>query len=201
MTTGHGPDLLDGTPTAPTGEQALLLRAYDLALRRTSQGSPQPARPAEPWRPVRVFSGTPDQVRVVRQFVREHLAGHPAVSDAVMVASELATNSIAHSTSSRPCGQFLVHAAVTDDRQAALIVTDQGGPFRPGRRAHGQHGESGRGLTVVRALTTLFQICNHDSGHRTFIALITTAPNTSAPESDPALSFSIVPEIRRPNGT
>ncbi len=193
MTTGHGPDLLDGAPTAPAGERALLLQAYDLALRIPSAGSLQPAGPDEPWRPVRVFGGTPDQVQAVRQFVREHLTGHPAASDAVMVASELATNSIMHSASGRPGGQFLVHAAVTGDRQAGLIVTDQGGPFRPGRRAHGQHGESGRGLAVVRSLTSLFRICNHDSGHRTFIALITTAPDTSACESDPALASLIVP--------
>jgi anti-sigma regulatory factor (Ser/Thr protein kinase) len=186
MTTGHGPDLLDGAPTAPAGERALLLRANDLALRITLQGRSQPTRPAEPWPPVRVFSGAPSQVRVVRQFVREHLAGHPAVSEAVMVASELATNSIMHSTSSQPGGQFLVHAAITADRQAALIVTDQGGPFRLSSRPQSQHGESGRGLAVVRSLTTLFQICNHDSGHRSFIALITTAPDTTGRESDPA---------------
>jgi anti-sigma regulatory factor (Ser/Thr protein kinase) len=192
MTTGHGPDLLDGASTAPAGERALL-RAHDLALHVSSPGSLQPARPGEPWRPVRVFGGTPDQVRAVRQFVREHLAGHPAASDAVLVASELAANSIIHSTSSRPGGQFLVHAAVTGDRQAGLIVTDQGGPFRPGWQVRGQHGESGRGLAVVRSLTSLFRICDHDSGHRSFIALITTTPDTSARESDPALAFLNLP--------
>jgi anti-sigma regulatory factor (Ser/Thr protein kinase) len=184
MTTGHGPDLLDGAPTASAGERALLLQAHDLALHRPSPGSLQPARPGEPWRPVRVFGSTPDQVRAVRQFVRDHLTGHPAASDAVVVASELATNSIMHSTSGRSGGQFLVHAAVTGHRQAGLIVTDQGGPFRPGWQARGRQVESGRGLAVVRSLTTLFRICNHDSGHRTFIALITTVPDASARQSD-----------------
>lgn len=188
MITGYGPDLLDGAPTAPAGDRALLL-ACDLALRLQS------TRPGESWRSVRVFGGTPDQVREVREFVREHLAGHPAASDAVVVASELATNSILHSASSRPGGQFLVHAAVTSDRQAALIVADQGGPFHPGRRTHGQRGESGRGLAVVRSLTSLFRICNHDSGHRIFVTLITAAPDTSARESDPVPTFLIAPEI------
>lgn len=192
MTTGYGPDLLDGAPIAPAGERALL-QAHDLVLHMPISEGLQPAWPRELWRPVRVFDGTPDQVRAVRQFVREHLAGHPAASDAIVVASELATNSSLHSTSSRPGGQFLVHAAVTGDRQARLIVTDQGGAFRRGRRAHGRHGESGRGLTVVRSLTSLFRICSHDSGHRTLIALITTTPDTSARESDPALAFSNLP--------
>ena len=177
MITGYGPDLLDGAPTAPAGERALLL-ACDVALRMQS------ARPGESWRSMRVFGGTPDQVRAVREFVREQLAGHPAASDAVVVASELATNSILHSASSRPGGQFLVHAAVTSDRQSALIVIDQGGPFHPGRRTHSQHGKSGRGLAIVRSMTSLFRICNHDRGHRTFITLIKTAPDTSARESD-----------------
>ena len=175
MITGYEPDLLDSATAAPAGERALLL-ACDVALRMQS------ARPGESWRSMRVFGGTPDQVRAVREFVREHLAGHPAASDAVVVASELATNSILHSESSRPGGQFLVHAAVTGVRQTALIVTDQGGPFHPGRRTHGQHGESGRGLAVVRSLTSVFRILNHDSGHRTFITVITTAPDTSARE-------------------
>lgn len=188
MTTGHGPDLLDGTPATASGARALV-QACDLALRMCGPGSLQPAR-----RTVRVFGCTPHEVSAVRQFVREHLAGHPTASDAVMVASELATNSIRHSTSSRPGGQFLVQTAVSSDQQAELIVTDQGGPFRPWQRAHGPSGESGRGLAVVRALTSLFRICNHDSGHRTFIALIATAPDTRPRESGPAPAFLTEPE-------
>lgn len=193
MTTGHGPDLIDGAPATASGARGLV-QACDLAVRLSGPGSLLPALPGEPQRTVRVFGCTPHEVRAARQFVREHLAGHPAASDAVLVASELATNSIVHSTSSRPGGQFLVQATVNIDQQAALIVTDQGGPFRSCEQAHGPSGESGRGLAIVRALTSLFRICDHDTGHRTFIAIIATAPDTSRRASGPAPAFPAEPE-------
>lgn len=171
MTGGIGPDLLDGAPAALGGKRELL-RASGLALRMPDSQELWPVLHGEPV----VFGGTADQVRVVRLFVRQHLAGHPAAADAVMVVSELATNSIMHSATRRAGGQFLVCAAVTGDRQAAMIVTDQGGPFRPGRRVAGRDGESGRGLAVVRSLTSLFRICSHETGHRSFIAVITARP-------------------------
>jgi len=170
MTAGPGADLLDGARSALPGERELLRRASGLALRMSCPESLWPVLPGEP---VRVFGGTADQVRAVRQFVGQQLAGPP---DAVVVASELATNSVVHSATGRPGGLFLVYAALAGDRQAAMIVTDQGGPFGPGRTAAGQDGESGRGLAVVRSLTSLFRICGHTSGHRSFIAVITTGP-------------------------
>jgi anti-sigma regulatory factor (Ser/Thr protein kinase) len=182
MTTGHGPDLLDDAPAAaPADELALIRRACDLALSMPGPGSLglMPYIPRDGS--MRVFGATPGQVRAVRQLVRQYLAGHPATADAVIVASELVTNSIVHSRSSRPGGQFLVHAAVTDEKKAALIVTDQGGPFHPGRTFPGSGNESGRGLVVVRSLTSLFRICDHGNSHRSFIAVIATVPDTSEP--------------------
>jgi anti-sigma regulatory factor (Ser/Thr protein kinase) len=113
----------------------------------------------------------------VRQLVREHSTGHPA-SDAVAVASELATNSIVHSASGQPGGQFLVHLALAGDQQVAVIITDQGGPFRPTWTTPGPESESGRGLAVVRSLTSLFCVSEHASGHRTFLAVVTIRPST-----------------------
>lgn len=40
----------------------------------------------------RVFAGTHDQVSAVRRFARAELGDHPAIDEAVLVASELATN-------------------------------------------------------------------------------------------------------------
>ncbi len=175
MISGHGPDLLDDALAGLAGERLLLRQALDLALCAPGSGSLWPLRGG----PAQVFRGTPDQVRAVRQFVREQLAGHPAAVDAVAVASELAANSAVHSASSQPGGQFLVGVAVTGSRQAAVAVTDQGGPFRPDPAAPGEDAVSGRGLAVVRSLTSTFRICDQP-GHRVFIAIIAAVPEASA---------------------
>ncbi len=169
MTPSHGADLMDGAATALADERALLRQAFALALEMSGFGSSYAALPCERSR---VLSGTPDQVRPVRHLVRECLAGHPSADEAILVASELATNSVTHSASGQSGGQFLIYAAVAGERQAVVIVTDQGGPFQPGHRDRGQDDESGRGLAVIRSLTSLFRICDHASGHRSFIAII-----------------------------
>lgn len=126
---------------------------------------------------LRVLAGRPDQVRVARQVVRQHLADHPAAVDAVVVASELAANSVTHSASRLDSGRFLIRAAALDGCHAVVAVTDQGGPFAP--QTTDPDGESGRGLTVVRSLACLFDICDHD-GYRTFAAVIAAGPDTAS---------------------
>ena len=121
--------------------------------------------------PMRVFNGTADQVRPARQFVRAQLAGHPACDDAVAVASELASNAIVHSASRAAGGRFVVHATALRSGQAGVIVTDEGGPFTLPFPCSSTDAESGRGLTVVRRLSCLLQITEHD-GLRSFIAVM-----------------------------
>ena len=123
---------------------------------------------------LRVLDGRPDQVPVVRQFVRQHLAGHPAAGDAVAVASELAANSVMHSASRFSAGRFLIRVTAIDGQHAAVTVTDQGGPFAP--QATAPDGESGRGLAVIRSLACLFRVHDHD-GLRTFTAIIPAPPD------------------------
>jgi anti-sigma regulatory factor (Ser/Thr protein kinase) len=127
---------------------------------------------------LRVLDGRPDQVRAARQFVRQHLAGHPAVGDAVAVASELVANSVTHSASRFGGGRFLIRVTALDGLHAAVTVTDQGGTFAPKPTA--RDSESGRGLAVVRSLACLFRICDHD-GLRTFTAVI-PAPGATPPD-------------------
>ena len=55
----------------------------------------------------RVFAGSRDQVRQARDFVARVLGGCPAKDDAVLLASELATNAITH-TASGDGGRFTV---------------------------------------------------------------------------------------------
>ena len=128
---------------------------------------------------LRVLDGRPDQVRAARQFVRQHLAGHPAAADAVAVASELAANSVMHSASRLPSGRFLIRVTALDGLHAAVVVTDQGGPFA--LQATARDGESGRGLAVVRGLACLFRIHEHD-GLRTFTAIVAADPDAALPD-------------------
>ncbi len=102
-----------------------------------------------------LFGGTADQVRAVREFVRSRCAGHPAVTDAILVASELATNAITHSASGREDGVFMVHVSDIGAEHIALVVTDQGGTDVPHEVNTDQDCESGRGLAVADSLTCL----------------------------------------------
>jgi anti-sigma regulatory factor (Ser/Thr protein kinase) len=141
-------------------------------------GLPAWPPPGGPTVPLRVFGGTADQVRVVRQFVRGQLAGHPACDDAVVVASELGSNAVAHSASRLAGGRFVVHAARLWAGHAAVIVTDEGGPLVLPVPA-GPDAETGRGLAVVRALSCWFRIRDHD-GLRSFIAVVPAGSDVTA---------------------
>jgi len=52
----------------------------------------QAAEPATWYQ--RTFHGRADQVSHVRSQIARYLAGHPAADDAVLIASELAANSV-----------------------------------------------------------------------------------------------------------
>lgn len=126
----------------------------------------------------RTFGARADQVRAVRQFVRAGLAGHPAADAAVLVASELATNSVAHSGSARDGGVFVVHLAEVNATEVAVLLTETRGQGMPAVREAGPDAESGRGLAVVHALTSLFRIA--DTGEvRSLLAVIPAKPRGS----------------------
>lgn len=52
------------------------------------------AEPVSATRHTCTYPGRADQVRHVRRAVAQHLAGCPAADDAVLIASELASNAI-----------------------------------------------------------------------------------------------------------
>jgi anti-sigma regulatory factor (Ser/Thr protein kinase) len=122
----------------------------------------------------RVFQARADQVRKVREFVRAALAGHAAADDAVLVASELAANSVAHSRSGRDGGIFVVHPAEVSATHVAILLIESRGPTAPATQDPGLSAESGRGLAVVRSLTSLFRVA--DVGDvRSLLAVIPAA--------------------------
>jgi anti-sigma regulatory factor (Ser/Thr protein kinase) len=105
---------------------------------------------AIPWRFRRSFSGTADQVAVARQFVSRALAGCPAVTDAVLLTSELATNAVQHSASGQGGSLAVVISHVQD--RVRITVSDNGSASHPTVAAEDGLATSGRGLILVDAL-------------------------------------------------
>jgi two-component sensor histidine kinase len=85
----------------------------------------------------RMFHGRADQVAQVRRDITLHLAGHPTADDAVLIASELATNAITHSASA---GEFFTIRCESRTSYVWIECEDLGGPWRcrrPDDRPHG----------------------------------------------------------------
>jgi serine/threonine-protein kinase RsbW len=92
----------------------------------------------------RTFHGRPDQVARVRREIAAHLEDCPAADDAVLIASELAANSVTHSASQ---GQFFTVRCQAYPGYVWIECEDLGGEWqrKPGDdRPHG--------LDIIRAL-------------------------------------------------
>ncbi len=190
------------TARAPAGPAAAVVapvryRRFDLAMALQqaalaavtrldadlSQAMTRPCvLPDFPASPSRVFLGTPDQVRAVRGYVRTGFAGHAAADDAELVASELATNAVCHSASGLPGGIFLVHLARLTPDDVAIIVTDQGGTDQPRQPDTDLDSESGRGLAVVHALSSLLA-SSRDDRHHSVLAVISSPQERATGEA------------------
>jgi Histidine kinase-like ATPase domain len=100
--------------------------------------------PAGPFCPPltweRTYPGRTDQASQMRKALRAFLAGCPAAEDAVLLASELATNTVAHSASGQPGGTFTVRVHLHGGC-IHVQVEDQGstwnGQIGAGRSPHG----------------------------------------------------------------
>jgi anti-sigma regulatory factor (Ser/Thr protein kinase) len=84
-------------------------------------------------------------VQDARRAVARHLAGCPALDDAVLIVSEFATNAILHSASR---GEFFTVRAELHSDYVWVEAEDLGGPWR-----FRQHDDRPHGLDVVEALT------------------------------------------------
>ncbi len=92
------------------------------------------------------FPAEPAQVRRARAALAALLGDSPLAGDAILVASELVTNSVRHSAS-RDGGEFTVRAEVGDGH-LRIEVEDAGGPWRGGPRDDGRP----HGFDVVDAI-------------------------------------------------
>src|SRR5262245_25799678 len=104
--------------------------------------------PATVLRWNRAFPGRPDQAAAVRRFVAVLLPDCPFLDDVLLVADELIVNTIRHTRSGLPGGEFAVEVRRgTDDLHVA--VTDQGGVTDPATGNADGLAECGRGLRTV----------------------------------------------------
>ena len=92
------------------------------------------------------FPAEPAQVRHARAALATLLGDSPITDDAILVVSELATNSVRHSAS-RDGGEFAVRAEVRAGH-LRIEVEDAGGPWRGGPRDDGRP----HGFDVVDAI-------------------------------------------------
>jgi anti-sigma regulatory factor (Ser/Thr protein kinase) len=97
------------------------------------------------------FSGEVRQVRAVRHWIETLLPDCEARDSLILIASELAANSVEHTRSGEPGGHFTVHLACSSD-SVRLTVGDQGSPRPPQAVAAALDSEHGRGLFMVDGL-------------------------------------------------
>jgi anti-sigma regulatory factor (Ser/Thr protein kinase) len=92
------------------------------------------------------YPAEPGQVRVARAALAGWLEGCPLADEAILVASEFATNSVLHSASCHG-GAFTLRAEVQQGN-IRIEVEDAGGPWRGGVRDDGRP----HGFDVVAAI-------------------------------------------------
>jgi len=92
------------------------------------------------------YPAEPRQVGRARAALAGWLGGGPQADEAILVASEFATNSVLHSAS-RDGGAFTLRAEVRQDH-LRIEVEDRGGPWRDGLRDDGRP----HGFDVVTAI-------------------------------------------------
>jgi anti-sigma regulatory factor (Ser/Thr protein kinase) len=96
--------------------------------------------------------GIPASVPAAREFVRATLADSPRIYDLELIAAELITNAIYHTSSGHEGGTFRLTVRYAPG-YARLEVTDQGSGIWPlSIPDSGGLPEGGRGLVVVAAL-------------------------------------------------
>lgn len=92
----------------------------------------------------------------VRRMLRDDLTGHdvpvPVVEDAEVVVSELVANSLRHAV---PLGEGGVRVSWQLTEDVLIVkVTDGGGPARPEEARAAAGATGGRGLAIVRELSS-----------------------------------------------
>lgn len=117
----------------------------------------------------------PASVGLARRRVRDHLAdwGHgpddPAVSDAVLLVSELATNVVRHGPLLER--EFEVAVTALADGSCLIEVSDEG-LLEPRLRVVGEREETGRGLHLVENIAAAWGVWGRGWHGKTVWALV-----------------------------
>jgi anti-sigma regulatory factor (Ser/Thr protein kinase) len=111
------------------------------------------------------YPGVREAVSQARHHVVAALAGMPDCSDVAFAVSEVASNAVLHSRSGHPGGWFTIAVDVVPGALVAVVVTDQGGPWKDSGPDFYPHG-----LQIVRELAAGVRIDGGEDG-RTIWAL------------------------------
>lgn len=111
---------------------------------------------------LRTFPGQPPQVREARRWIESVLPGCGPRDDLVMIASEFCANSIEHTRSGNPGGQFAVHLAWSAT-SVRLTVGDDGSDEAPRAVTATLQEEYGRGLDIVGHLATAWDFTGDEN--------------------------------------
>ncbi len=126
------------------------------------------------------FPGHPDQVRAARAFTSKTLGDdHPCAPVAVLLVSELVTNSVLHSDSRLPGGIVTVTVTVTGAGPDAVrvVVRDAGGPTLPFLKEAGDvAAEGGHGLQLVDRLAARWDYRRDTAGLTTWFVVCAEPP-------------------------
>jgi anti-sigma regulatory factor (Ser/Thr protein kinase) len=119
--------------------------------------------------------GRPEQAAAARAFVTRTLGDDcPHTDTAILLTSELVTNSLLHSRSRREGGTITV-TLVAVPGGIRVEVVDEGAPAPPtlisSRRERAGLAEGGRGLQLVQALSTRWNYWHDDGGTLTWFEL------------------------------
>jgi anti-sigma regulatory factor (Ser/Thr protein kinase) len=110
--------------------------------------------------------GRPEQVATARATVALALgAGHPCTDAAVLITSELVTNSVIHSDSGQAGGTITI-TVVEVCTGVRIEVTDDGAAKSPALRLAGGGDEAGRGFELIDALAARWA-CRRDNTGKT----------------------------------
>lgn len=157
---GRSPSLAPGHSFAP---------GPSLAPGPSRTPSPGPSRNPVRAPLLRVLPGRPESASAARELARQVLGdANPATETAMLLVSELVTNSVMHSRSGEPGGSVTV--ALCDGPAGILIqVCDNGGSSEPHVSAMpGNDAEHGYGLLLVDALADRWGTISSPEGRVTW---------------------------------
>jgi O-methyltransferase involved in polyketide biosynthesis len=131
----------------------------------------------------RTFPGQRDQIAHARGFVKRAVGCCPMLDEAVLLTSELCTNTLQH-TASGNGGTFEVTVYRAHD-SLRVEVRDDGSQTIPAVGQSGELSEDGRGLEIVHLIASRWGQTGDENGRSVFFELRWTCPQRPRPQPAP----------------